>query len=204
MAERLARGGVRDPRVLAAFASVPRHRLVPEALRGKAYRDVALPIGDGQTISAPGVVAAMTEALGLTGSETVLEVGTGSGYQAAILARLAARVISIERLPKLAASARTALDALGVSNVVVYLGDGSEGRLQDAPFDAIVVTAGGPEVPPPLLAQLKVGGALVGPFGGREEQELLRIRRLPGGGCQREVIGRCRFVDLVGSHGWAA
>ena len=204
MAERLARSGVRDPRVLAAFASVPRHRLVPEALRGKAYRDVALPIGDGQTISAPGVVAAMTEALGLTGSETVLEVGTGSGYQAAILSRLAARVISIERIPKLAASARTALDALGVSNVVVYLGDGSEGRPQDAPFDAIVVTAGGPEVPPPLLAQLKIGGALVGPFGGREEQELLRIRRLPGGGFQREVIGRCRFVDLVGSHGWAA
>jgi protein-L-isoaspartate(D-aspartate) O-methyltransferase len=204
MAERLARGGVRDPRVLAAFASVPRHRLVPEALRGKAYRDVALPIGDGQTISAPGVVAAMTEALGLTGSETVLEVGTGSGYQAAILSRLAARVISIERLPKLAASARTALDALGVSNVVVYLGDGSEGRPQDAPFDAIVVTAGGPDVPPPLLAQLRVGGALVGPFGGREEQELLRIRRLSGGGFQREVIGRCRFVDLVGSHGWAA
>jgi protein-L-isoaspartate(D-aspartate) O-methyltransferase len=204
MAERLARGGVRDARVLEAFASVPRHRLVPEVLRGKAYRDVALPIGDGQTISAPSVVAAMTEALGLTGHEKVLEVGTGSGYQAAILSRLAARVISIERLPRLAASARTALDALGVSNVVVYLGDGSEGRPQDAPFDAIVVTAGGPEVPPPLLAQLAPGGALVGPFGGREEQALLRVRRLARGGFEREVIGRCRFVDLVGSHGWAA
>jgi protein-L-isoaspartate(D-aspartate) O-methyltransferase len=204
MAERLARGGVRDPRVLAAFASVPRHRLVPEALRGRAYRDVALPIGDGQTISAPSVVAAMTEALGLTGGESVLEVGTGSGYQAAILSRLAARVISIERLPGLAARARSALDALGVSNVVVYLGDGSEGRAQDAPFDAIVVTAGGPDVPPPLLAQLAPGGALVGPFGSREEQRLLRIRRLARGGFEREVIGRCRFVDLVGSHGWAA
>jgi protein-L-isoaspartate(D-aspartate) O-methyltransferase len=204
MAERLARAGVRDARVLEAFASVPRHRLVPEVLRGKAYRDVALPIGDGQTISAPSVVAAMTEALGLNGSETVLEVGTGSGYQAAILSRLAARVISIERLPRLAASARSALDALGVSNVVVYLGDGSEGRPQDAPFDAIVVTAGGPEVPQPLLAQLAPGAALVGPFGAREEQELVRVRRLARGGFEREVIGRCRFVDLVGSHGWAA
>jgi protein-L-isoaspartate(D-aspartate) O-methyltransferase len=204
MAERLARAGVRDARVLEAFASVPRHRLVPEVLRGKAYRDVALPIGDGQTISAPSVVAAMTEALGLTGRETVLEVGTGSGYQAAILSRLAARVISIERLPRLAACARSALDALGVSNVVVYLGDGSEGRPQDAPFDAIVVTAGGPEVPRPLLAQLAPGAALVGPFGAREEQELVRVRRLARGGFEREVIGRCRFVDLVGSHGWAA
>lgn len=204
MAERLARAGIRDARVLAAFASVPRHRLVPEALRGKAYRDVALPIGDGQTISAPSVVAAMTEALGLSGGETVLEVGTGSGYQAAILSQLAGRVISVERLPKLAASARTALDALGVSNVVVYLGDGSLGRPQDAPFDAIVVTAGGPEVPAPLLAQLAPGAALVGPFGAREEQRLLRIRRLARGGFEREVIGRCRFVDLVGSHGWAA
>jgi protein-L-isoaspartate(D-aspartate) O-methyltransferase len=204
MAERLARAGVRDPRVLEAFASVPRHRLVPEALRGRAYRDVALPIGDGQTISAPSVVAAMTEALGLTGRETVLEVGTGSGYQAAILSRLAARVISVERLPRLAASARSALDSLGVSNVLVYLGDGSEGRPQDAPFDAIVVTAGGPDVPPPLLAQLAPGAALVGPFGAREEQRLLRIRRLARGGFEREVIGRCRFVDLVGAHGWAA
>jgi protein-L-isoaspartate(D-aspartate) O-methyltransferase len=204
MAERLARQGVRDARVLEAFASVPRHRLVPEALRGKAYRDVALPIGEGQTISAPNVVAAMTDALALKGHETVLEVGTGSGYQAAILSRLAARVISIERLPKLAASARTALDSLGIANVVVYLGDGSAGRPQDAPFDAIVVTAGGPDVPPPLLAQLATGGALVGPFGTREEQRLLRIRRLADGRFEREVIGRCRFVDLVGAHGWAA
>jgi protein-L-isoaspartate(D-aspartate) O-methyltransferase len=113
-------------------------------------------------------------------------------------------VISVERLPKLAASARSALDSLGVSNVLVYLGDGSEGRPQDAPFDAIVVTAGGPDVPPPLLAQLAPGAALVGPFGSREEQRLLRIRRLARGGFEREVIGRCRFVDLVGAHGWAA
>jgi protein-L-isoaspartate(D-aspartate) O-methyltransferase len=204
MAERLARRGLMDRRVREAFARVPRHRLLPEALRGQAYQDVALPIGEGQTISAPSMVAVMTEALGLEGHERVLEVGTGSGYQAAILSRLAARIVSIERVPKLAAAARTALDRLGVSNVVVYLGDGSTGRPQEAPFDAIVVTAGGPEVPRPLLEQLAVGGCLVGPFGGRDEQELLRLRRTGRTRFRREVIGRCRFVDLVGAHGWAA
>ena len=203
MAERLARAGVRDRRVLEAFATIPRHRLVPEVLHGNAYRDAALPIGAGQTISAPQVVAAMTEALGLTGRETVLEIGTGSGYQTAILSRLAARVVSIERVPRLAARARTALDLLGVSNVVVYLGDGSTGRPSEAPFDAIVVTAGGPEVPAPLLDQLALGGALVGPFGRREEQQLVRVRHTRRNLFEREVLGRCRFVDLVGSHGWA-
>ena len=201
MAERLARAGVRDARVLAALESVPRHRLLPDALAGQAYRDTALPIGEGQTISAPSVVAAMTQALELTGSETVLEIGTGSAYQAAILARLAARVVSIERVPRLAALARRRLDALGVTNVLVYLGDGSRGRPADAPFDAIVVTAAGPSVPEPLLAQLTVGGRLVGPFGDREEQELLRVRRVADDRYTRELIGRCRFVDLVGTHG---
>jgi len=204
MADGLAERGVKDRRVREAFAAVPRHRLLPEALRGQAYQDVALPIGEGQTISAPSVVAVMTQALELEGHENVLEVGTGSGYQAAILSRLAARVISIERMPRLAAAARTALDRLGISNVVVYLGDGSTGRRQEAPFDAIVVTAGGPEVPRPLLEQLAVGGRLVGPFGGREEQDLLRVRRTGSAGFEREVIGRCRFVDLVGANGWAA
>ena len=202
MAERLAAAGVSDPRVLAAFASVPRHRLLPEALAGQAYRDVALPIGEGQTMSAPGVVAAMTEALELAAHETVLEIGTGSAYQAAILARLAARVLSIERVPKLAASARRALDGLGIGNVVVYLGDGTRGRPADAPFDAIVVTAGGPDVPRPLLEQLAIGGRLVGPFGERAEQQLVRLRRVDARCFRREVIGRCRFVDLVGTHGW--
>jgi protein-L-isoaspartate(D-aspartate) O-methyltransferase len=205
MAERLAAGGVTDRRVLEALEGVPRHRLVPDALAGKAYdENAALPIGEGQTISAPAVVAAMTEALELTGSEHVLEIGTGSGYQAAILSRLAARVVSIERVPRLAASARTALDRIGVSNVVVYLGDGSAGRVADAPFDAIVVTAGGPDVPPPLLSQLTPGGRLVGPFGSREEQRLIRVRRAADGRISREVLGRCRFVGLVGAHGWAA
>jgi protein-L-isoaspartate(D-aspartate) O-methyltransferase len=203
LAERLARAGVKDARVLAAITAVPRHRLLPEALQGQAYLDAALPIGDGQTMSAPSVVAAMSEALELCGHETVLEVGTGSGYQAAVLSRLAARVVSIERRPRLAARARSALDALGISNVVVHLGDGSAGRLRDAPFDAIVVTAGGPEVPRPLLEQLVPGGRLVGPFGGRSEQRLLRVRRTAGASFERQVLGRCRFVDLVGVHGWA-
>ncbi len=201
MARRLAvsndGGRLRD-----ALACVPRHLLIPDALRGEAYRDVALPIGDGQTISAPGIVAAMTAALELQGHETVLEIGTGSGYQAAILGRLASRVVSIERLPSLAARARTALDRLGVSNVVVYLGDGSLGRPTDAPFDAILVTAGGPAVPTPLLEQLAPEGRLVGPFGTHEEQRLVRVRRSRDGRCKSEVIGRCRFVDLIGTHGW--
>jgi len=161
MVERLS-AEIGDPRVLDALRAVPRHRLVPEALAERAYAErSALPIGEGQTISAPAVVAAMTAALELSGSEQVLEIGTGSGYQAAVLSRLVARVLSIERVPKLAARARSSLDALGVSNVVVYLGDGTTGRPSDAPFDAIVVTAGGPEVPPPLLDQLAVGGRLV-------------------------------------------
>ena len=203
MVERLAQRQLSDPRVQAALEDVPRHRLVPEALHGRAYDDTALPIGAGQTISAPGVVAAMTQALELTGGERILEVGTGSGYQAAVLSRLVERVVSIERVPKLAAAARSALDRLGVTNVVVYLGDGTAGRSQDGPYDAIVVTAGGPELPQPLLDQLAPGGRLVGPFGARDEQELLRVRAAPQG-FQREVIGRCRFVDLVGAHGWAA
>jgi protein-L-isoaspartate(D-aspartate) O-methyltransferase len=203
MAERLAGRGGASPRVVEALAAVPRHLLVPEALRGDAYRDVALPIGDSQTISAPRVVAAMTTALDLRGHETVLEIGTGSGYQAAILSRLAARVVSIERVPRLAARARSALDRLGVTNVVVHLGDGSLGRSAEAPYDGILVTAGGPEVPRPLLEQLAPEGRLVGPFGPRDAQRLLRVRRMRDGRAVRELIGHCRFVDLVGAHGWA-
>ncbi len=203
MVERLAAAGVRDARVLAALAAVDREALVPEALRHQAHYDRALPIGDGQTISAPGVVAAMSEALELRGGESVLEIGTGSGYQAAVLARLAGRVVSVERIPRLADRARSALDALGVTNVVVHLGDGTRGRPGDAPFDAIVVTAGGPAVPAPLLEQLAEGGRLVGPFGARGRQRLVRVRR----GRERfeqEILGECRFVDLVGDNGWAA
>jgi protein-L-isoaspartate(D-aspartate) O-methyltransferase len=202
MLERLAAGGIHDPRVLEAMGAVPRHRLVPEALHAQAYQDSALPIGHGQTISAPSIVASMSQALELEGHETVLEIGTGSAYQAAILSQLASRVVSIERVPRLAARARSTLDDLGVSNVVVYLGDGTRGRAGDAPFDAIVVTAGGPTVPEPLLDQLAVGGRLVGPFGRKDEQRLVRIRRKTALDFTQEVIGRCRFVDLIGTHGW--
>lgn len=204
MVERLQHDGLREPRVLAALEAIPRHWLVPEALRAQAYKDAALPIGGGQTISAPSTVAAMTEALQLRGDELVLEVGTGSGYQAAVLGVLAERVISIERLPRLAAEARRALDRLGVRNVVVHLGDGSLGRPNDAPYDAIVLTAGAPAVPEPLLAQLKPGGRLVAPVGPRDGQRLVRIRRQADDKFTREVLGPCRFVDLVGRHGWAA
>jgi protein-L-isoaspartate(D-aspartate) O-methyltransferase len=203
LAERLAEEGVRDSRVLAAIERVPRHRLIPEAMRDQAYRDTALPIGEGQTISAPGIVAAMTQALELEGFELVLEIGTGSGYQAAVLSSLAAQVVSVERLPGLAARARSALDSLGVTNVVVHLGDGSRGRPQEAPFDAILVTAGAPDIPPPLIEQLAPGGRLVAPVGDRKTQELVRVRRTEEG-VRRESLGRCRFVDLVGEHGWAA
>lgn len=202
--ERLQEQGVRDRRVLAAIGGVARHRLVPEAMWDQAYRDGPLPIGEGQTISAPGIVAAMSEALELAGAETVLEIGTGSGYQAAVLSQLAARVVSVERIPLLAARARSALDALGLTNVVVHLGDGSRGRPQEAPFEAVLVTAGAPEIPPPLIEQLAPGGRLVAPVGDRAGQELLRLRRLESGEILRESLGRCRFVDLVGEHGWAA
>ena len=202
MLERLAADGIEDARVLEALGVVPRHALVPEALRSQAYQDAALPIGEGQTISAPSVVAAMSQALELAGGETVLEIGTGSAYQAAILSHLAARVVSVERVPRLAAQARRTLDRLGVHNVVVYLGDGTRGRPTDAPFEAIVVTAGGPTVPEPLLDQMAIGGRLVGPFGSRDEQRLVRIRRNSRQDYTQEVIGRCRFVDLIGAHGW--
>jgi protein-L-isoaspartate(D-aspartate) O-methyltransferase len=204
MVERLREAGVRDPRVLAALDAVPRHGLIPEALRAQAYKDAALPIGGGQTISAPSTVAAMTEALALAGDECVLEIGTGSGYQAAVLAALCERVVSIERLPRLAANARRALDRLGVSNVVVHLGDGSLGRPAEGPYAAILITAGAPAVPEPLLEQLAPGGRLVAPVGPRGGQRLIRIRREADGGFTREELGTCRFVDLVGRHGWAA
>jgi protein-L-isoaspartate(D-aspartate) O-methyltransferase len=204
LAEQLRASGVRDTRVLRAFDQIPRHRLVPEALWGQAYRDTPLPIGEGQTISAPGIVASMTQALETRGPERVLEIGTGSGYQAAILSRLVAQVISVERIAALARTARQALDDLGITNVTLYLGDGTQGRPEDAPYDRIVVTAGGPEVPIPLLNQLVVGGVLVGPFGPRDNQELVRIKRTGETQYTREVLGRCQFVDLIGENGWAA
>lgn len=202
--ERLRSGGVDDPRVLKAFATVPRHELVPEALRDRAYQETPIPIGEGQTISAPGVVANMTMALELKGDERVLEIGTGSGYQAAILGQLVNQVISIERISQLAANARRALDRFGVTNVVVFLGDGTRGRPDMAPYDRIVVTAGGPKVPRALLDQLAPGGMLVGPFGPRGAQKLTRYRRTHDDDVPytREVLGKADFVDLIGQNGW--
>ncbi len=193
--------GVRDERVLAAMLKVPRHLFVDEALRPQAYSDYPLPIGEGQTISQPFMVAFMTEALKLTGTERVLEIGTGSGYQTAILAELSERVYSVERIPSIADRARKVLDRLGYSNIVIKIGDGTLGWEEEAPFDAILVTAGAPDVPPPYIEQLAEGGRLVIPVGGEFVQELVRITKKKGR-LVRENLGGCRFVKLIGKYGW--
>jgi len=194
--------GVRDERVLAAMLKVPRHLFVDEALRPQAYSDYPLPIGEGQTISQPFMVAFMTEALKLTGTERVLEIGTGSGYQTAILAELSERVYSVERIPSIADRARKVLDRLGYSNIVIKIGDGTLGWEEEAPFDAILVTAGAPDVPPPYIEQLAEGGRLVIPVGGEFVQELVRITKKKKGRLVRENLGGCRFVKLIGKYGW--
>jgi protein-L-isoaspartate(D-aspartate) O-methyltransferase len=193
---------VRDPRVLEAVRKVPRHLFVEEALRDRAYLDKALPIGEKQTISQPYMVAAMSEALELTGRERVLEVGTGSGYQTAILAELAESVFSVERIASFVPLARRRLESLGRYNVLVKVGDGTIGWSEHAPYDAILVTAAAPQLPRPLLEQLRVGGRLVAPMGPEESQTLMRIRR-DEEGFHEEALGECRFVKLIGRHGWA-
>ncbi len=200
--EQILRRGVTDPRVIDAMRRVPRHLFVDEALRDRAYDDSPLPIGEKQTISQPYMVAVMSEALALDGSETVLEVGTGSGYQTAVLAHLARRVRSIERVESLAQRARTMIESLGIRNAEFKVGDGSLGWRAKAPFDAILVTAGSPGVPEPLVEQLAPGGRLVIPVGDRSSQELLRVRRSSNGGTRREELVECRFVDLHGAFGW--
>ena len=197
----LRQRGIRDPRVLDAMREVPRHEFVPPQLLSQAYDDCPLPIGEGQTISQPYMVAAMTEAAELTGGETVLEVGTGSGYQAAILARLATRVYTIEQHASLSAAAEERLRRLGCTNVTFIVGDGSLGYPEAAPYEAIIVTAGAPEVPPTLLEQLADGGRLVIPVGRCDSQELLLVRKL-GGEMTRETVNYCRFVPLTGRYGW--
>jgi len=202
MAADIGRMGVADPRVLAAVAKVPRHRFVPEAALPFAYADGPLSIGHGQTISQPYMVAAMTEALALTGGERVLEVGTGSGYQCAVLAELASHVVTIERVPELSARAGAVLRELGYDNVTRVVGDGTLGVPEHAPYDAIVVTAGAPATPGPLLAQLAEGGRLVIPEGGRGIQTLTRYTRVRGR-TRAERLMECMFVPLIGTHGWS-
>lgn len=201
--EQLAPRGITDPRVLAAMGAVPRHLFVESALGDRAYEDRALPIGERQTISQPYIVALMTQALELTGAERVLEVGTGSGYQAAILARLAARVFTVERVKVLADRARAMFDRLKVYDVVIKHFDGTLGWPDEAPFDAIMVTAGSPAVPAPLIAQLKEGGRLVAPVGDRNGQRLQRVVKRDGA-LHEAPLTECAFVPLIGSYGWRA
>lgn len=199
--DQIERRGVKDARVLAAMRAVPRHAFLSEPERSSAYGDSPLPIGSRQTISQPYIVGYMTEALGLQGTERVLEIGTGSGYQTAILACLAEKVYSIERIPALADRARENLRALGIHNVDVSIGDGTIGRPEDAPFDAILVTAGAPSAPQPLLDQLAVAGRLLAPVGGRSVQELTLWTRTAAGLAERRLLPVV-FVPLIGSFGW--
>jgi protein-L-isoaspartate(D-aspartate) O-methyltransferase len=205
LVETLRAQGVRDLAILKAFAETPRHLFVPEGVRHRAYEDAALPIGNGQTISQPSTQARYLEALRLTGRERVLEIGTGSGYQTALLGALAATVFSVERVRALALAAQQALRDAAVTNVSVLLGDGTLGWSAYAPYDAIVVAAGGPELPPPLVEQLRPGGRLLIPLGVRGAQTLTLVERLGAGPDVRQTpLGKARFVPLVGEHGFDA
>lgn len=199
--EQIRQRGIAAPRVLDAFLSVPRHEFVPVGLRALAYSDGPLSIGEGQTISQPFMVAAMTEALELSGPEKVLEIGTGSGYQAALLSLLAREVHTVERNAVLAEAARERLARLGFANVTVHVGDGTLGLPGQAPFEAIVVTAASPNIPPPLIEQLAERGRLVIPVGDAQQQECLLVSKLEGRITQA-ILHYCRFVPLVGRHGW--
>jgi protein-L-isoaspartate(D-aspartate) O-methyltransferase len=193
--------GICSARVLGAMSSVPRHLFVSSAHSLEAYADSPLPIGARQTISQPYMVAAMADAFALAGHEKVLEVGAGSGYQAAVLSLLAREVIAVESVPSLADAARERLARLGYTNVRIEIGDGSQGWPADAPYDAILVSAGAPSVPQPLVEQLAEGGRLVIPVGPTEHQDLVRIVKRDGG-TVRESLLACRFVPLVGHYGW--
>jgi len=199
--KQLRRRGIKDAAVLAAMTAVPRHEFVANELRSQAYEDVPLPIGGGQTISQPYIVAAMTAALHLQPSDRVLEIGTGCGYQAAVLSQLAKEVFTIERRPELASAASKLLARLGYSNVHVHCGDGTLGLPEFAPFDAILVAAAAPAVPKPLLAQLAERGRIIIPVGGAEHQELQLVEK-HGDAFPAKILEGCRFVPLVGHHGW--
>ncbi len=204
MVHTLIQQGIRDPKVLDAFRKVPRHVFLDEALWPQAYDDHPLPIGEKQTISQPYMVALMTEALQLKGTEKVLEIGTGSGYQAAILAELADRVYTIERVPALAKRARRTLDLLRYTNIVTRIGDGTQGYLDESPFSAIIVTAAAPDAPDPLLKQLEIGGRLIIPIGDEQLQDLILYVKDGDDRYHEENYGGCRFVKLIGEHGWTA
>lgn len=199
--EALRARGVTDDRVFAALAAVPRERFVSPELFDRAYENSALPIAAGQTISQPLMVASMTQELALQGDESVLEIGTGSGYQTALLAELARHVVTIERVPELAASARRLLESLGYRNITFHIGDGSLGWPSAAPYDAIIVTAGAPDFPAPLYKQLAHGGRLVIPVGSEAEQTLRVVTKTERGPQIRDA-GGCRFVRLIGEAAW--
>ncbi len=199
--ETLRQAGIHSLPVLRAFGETPRHVFVPEALRSRAYEDVALPIGHGATISQPSTQARYLEALALEGHERVLEIGTGSGYQAALLSYLADTVITVERVPELARQARAALEEADISGVTVVVGDGSLGWRPRAPYDAILVAAASPEIPRPLTRQLAHGGRLIVPIQSGRDQELTRLTKRRGG-LDQERLGTVRFVPLIGEHGF--
>lgn len=203
LVEQLREQGIRDLAVLRAFAETPRHLFVPDAVRHRAYENAALPIGAGQTISQPFTQARTLEALRLRGTEKVLEIGTGSGYQTALLSRLVAQVFTVERVHALALAAQQALRAAGAGNVSVLLGDGTLGWSAYAPYDAILVAAGGPEIPIPLVEQLSPGGRLLLPLGERGSQTLTLVERGEAG-LRQTALGAALFVPLVGEHGFDA
>ncbi len=193
--------GIKDPFVLTAFRSVPRHLFVSEALRDQAYGDYPLPIGEQQTISQPYIVAEMTQALELREDDRVLEIGTGSGYQAAILAEIVYRVYTVERIRSLYIQARKLLDKLRYHNIVMRCGDGTAGWKDESPFDAIIVTAGAPDIPEKLLNQLAEGGRMVVPVGNQHSQDLIKVVK-DKKGIHKSNLGGCRFVKLIGEQGW--
>jgi protein-L-isoaspartate(D-aspartate) O-methyltransferase len=200
--ERLRERGIRDPAILEAFLKLPRHEFLPTAVWHRAYEDAPLPIGFGQTASQPSLQALYLQLLELQPGDRVLEIGTGSGFQTAVLASLVDRVYSVERIRDLSLRARAALDRLRVSNVALLVGDGTVGWSRYAPYDAILVTAGSPDLPAPLLDQLADGGRMLIPIGSYEAQRLMKVRNTPGGFESEEVLD-CTFVPLLGRFGWA-
>lgn len=199
----LEKRGIRDPSVLEAFRKVLRHEFVPAKLKSEAYADRPLPVGNGQTISQPYMAAIMTQSVAVHPGHHILEIGTGSGYQAGILAELGAEVLTIERIPELAEKALARLQRLGYNRVDVRIGDGTQGWQEKAPFSAILVTAGSPQIPPPLLGQLAMGGRLVIPLGESRSQVLYTALQTKQGLTQSPGE-RCKFVPLIGEHGWGA